>query len=83
MQYRYSETLIERKCEELGIEVIRKNPWKTSQFCRYCFKWDRRNRRGDKFLCVNCHHGVEHADFNASKNLELLGLLGFYGIHDL
>ncbi len=81
--YRYSETLIERKCEELGIEVIRKNPWKTSQFCRYCFKWDRRNRRGDKFLCVNCHHGVEHADFNASKNLELLGLLGFYGIHDL
>ena len=81
--YKYSETLLERKCEELGIEVIRKNPWKTSQFCRHCFKWDRRNRRGDKFLCVNCHHGVEHADFNASKNLELLGLLGFYGIHDL
>ena len=81
--YQYSETLLERKCEELGIEVIRKNPWKTSQFCRHCFKWDRRNRRGDKFLCVNCHHGVEHADLNASKNLELLGLLGFYGIHDL
>ena len=96
--YKYSETLLERKCEELGIEVIRKNPWKTrgcgvnrihafispvSQFCRHCFKWDRRNRRGDKFLCVNCNHGVEHADFNASKNLELLGLLGFYGIHDL
>ena len=80
--YKYSETLMERKCEELGIEVIRKNPWKTSQFCRHCFKWDRRNRRGDKFRCVNCGHG-EHADFNASKNLELLGLLGFYGIHDL
>ena len=28
--YKYSETLIARKCEELGIEVIRKNPWKTS-----------------------------------------------------
>jgi putative transposase len=80
--YKYSETLLCRKCEELGIEVIRKNPWKTSQFCRHCFKWDRRNRRGDKFLCVNCGH-CEHADFNASKNLELLGLLGFYGIHDL
>ncbi len=40
---------------------------KAIQFCRYRFKWDRRNRRGDKFLCVNCHHGVEHADFNASK----------------
>ena len=80
--YKYSETLIERKCEELGIEVIRKNPWKTSQFCRHCFKWDRRNRRGDKFLCVNCGH-CEHADLNASKNLELLGLLGFYGIYDL
>ncbi|MGL5874326.1 MAG: zinc ribbon domain-containing protein [Xenococcaceae cyanobacterium] len=81
--YKYSETLLCRKCEELGIEVVRKNPWKTSQFCRHCFKWDRRNRRGDKFLCVNCNHGVEHADFNASKNLELLGLLGFYGIYDL
>ena len=80
--YKYFETLIERKCEELGIEVIRKNPWKTSQFCRHCFKWDRRNRRGDKFLCVNCGK-CEQADFNASKNLELLGLLGFYGIHDL
>lgn len=80
--YKYFETLIERKCEELGIEVIRKNPWKTSQFCRHCFKWDRRNRRGDKFRCVNCGHS-EQADFNASKNLELLGLLGFYGIHDL
>jgi IS605 OrfB family transposase len=80
--YKYSEALLQRKCEELGIEVIRKNPWKTSQFCRHCFKWDRRNRKGDKFLCVNCGH-AEHADFNASKNLELLGLLGFYGIHDL
>jgi IS605 OrfB family transposase len=80
--YKYSEALLQRKCEELGIEVIRKNPWKTSQFCRQCFRWDRRNRKGDKFLCVNCGH-VEHADFNASKNLELLGLLGFYGIHDL
>lgn len=80
--YKYSETLLYRKCEELGIEVVRKNPWKTSQFCRQCLKWDRRNRRGDKFLCVNCGHS-EHADFNASKNLELLGLLGFYGIYDL
>ena len=80
--YKYSETLLLRKCEELGIEVIRKNPWKTSQFCRHCFRWDRRNRKGDKFLCVNCGQ-AEHADFNASKNLELLGLLGFYGIHDL
>jgi IS605 OrfB family transposase len=80
--YKYSETLLLRKCEELGIEVIRKNPWKTSQFCRLCFKWDRRNRRGDKFRCVNCGH-CSHADINASKNLELLGLLGFYGIHDL
>jgi IS605 OrfB family transposase len=80
--YKYSEILLLRKCEELGIEVVRKNPWKTSQFCSKCFKWDRRNRRGDKFRCVNCGH-CSHADLNASKNLELLGLLGFYGIHDL
>ena len=69
-------------CEQFGVRLERKSPWKTSQYCRICGKWDRRNRRGDKFLCVHCGH-AEPADFNASKNLELLGLAGVYGLRSL
>jgi IS605 OrfB family transposase len=76
--YAYAASLLQRHCEVFGIEVQRKDPWKTSQRCHACGKWDRRNRRGDRFLCVNCHH-ADHADFNASKNLEYLGLAGIYG----
>jgi putative transposase len=69
-------------CEQFGVRLERKSPWKTSQYCRICGKWDRRNRKGDKFLCVNCGN-EDHADFNAAKNLELLGLAGVYGLHSL
>lgn len=76
--YAYATRLLERHCEVRGIEVQRKDPWKTSQRCSTCGKWDKRNRRGDRFLCVNCGY-ADHADFNASKNLEYLGLAGIYG----
>lgn len=36
--YAYAVDLLSRRCEELGIEVQRKDPWKTSQFCRTCSK---------------------------------------------
>lgn len=81
--YAYTVDLLSRICEELGIEVQRKDPFKTSQFCRICSKWDRRNRRGDKFSCVNCGQNTNHADLNASLNLELLGLAGVYGLRQL
>jgi len=80
--YAYAAKLLERHCEVRGIEVQRKDPWKTSQRCSACGRWDRRNRRGDKFLCVHCSH-ANHADFNASKNLEFLGLAGVYGLRSL
>ena len=80
--YAYTVDLLSRRCEELGIEVQRKDPYKTSQFCRICGKWDRRNRRGDKFSCVNCGHR-DHSDLNASLNLEFLGLAGVYGLRSL
>lgn len=70
---------LDGRCEELGVRLERKNPWKTSQFCRLCRRWDRRNRRGDEFRCVHCGHS-EHADSNAASNLELLGLAGAYGL---
>lgn len=69
-------------CEEQGIRWEWKNPWKTSQFCRFCQKWDKRNRRGDRFVCLRCGH-VDHADLNAAHNLAFLGLAGSYGIRSL
>jgi len=69
-------------CQEHGIRFERKAPWKTSQFCRFCQKWDRRNRRGDLFVCRMCGH-TDHADFNAAHNLAFLGLAESYGIRSL
>lgn len=80
--YRHFATRIEQLCEESGIFLEKKNPAYTSQFCRSCFKWDRRNRKGDVFKCVTCGK-VDHADANASKNMELLGLADSYGIRSL
>ena len=69
-------------CEERGIRLERKHPAYTSQYCRLCGKWDRRNRRGDQFLCVHCGHR-DHADVNAAHNLAFLGLAGVYGLRSL
>ena len=69
-------------CQEQGIRLERKNPWKTSQFCRFCRKWGRRNRRGDLFVCRTCGH-ADHADVNAAHNLACLGLAGVYGLRSL
>ena len=91
--YRTLGQLLERRCEELGIQLKRKDPRYTSQYCGNCNKWDRRNRRGDKFSCVHCGY-LTHADkrcrggklppsnsrHNAAKNLEALGLAELYGI---
>lgn len=77
--YSYTADLLSRLCEEEGILLQKKNPAYTSQFCRFCGKWDKRNRRGDRFKCIHCGH-VEHADTNAACNLELLGLAGAYGL---
>lgn len=81
-QYAYAVDLLERRCEIEGVGLERKDPWKTSQHCPACGKWDRRNRRGDKFCCVFCGHS-DHADFKAAKTLELLGLAGVYGLRSL
>jgi len=92
--YAYVADWLARCCEEARVRLEsgpsrphgpfeglgqRKNPAYTSQYCRHCNKWDRRNRTGDKFVCVSCGH-ADHADKNASKNLELLGLAGVYGL---
>ncbi|MEQ8970706.1 MAG: transposase [Coleofasciculus sp. C1-SOL-03] len=77
--YRTLVQLLERKCEEEGIQLVVKDPFKTSQFCSNCNRWDRRNRKGDRFRCVHCGY-LAHADHNAAHNLELLGSAGVYGL---
>ena len=69
-------------CEEKGIRINLKNPWKTSQRCSVCGNIDRRNRRGESFLCLRCGYAT-NADYNASKNLEALGLAGVYSLRSL
>lgn len=69
-------------CEENGVCISLKSPWKTSQRCAVCGNIDRRNRKGERFLCLRCGH-VDNADHNASKNLELLGLAGVYSLRSL
>ena len=73
---------LKQVCEEKGIRISLKNPWKTSQRCAVCGNIDRRNRRGEKFLCLRCGYAT-NADYNASKNLETLGLAGVYSLRSL
>ncbi len=77
-----SEQRIRQHCEESGTVVKQKNPWKTSQCCNRCLKWDRRSRKGERFACVFCGHEA-HADFNAARNLAFLETVGVYGLGSL
>jgi IS605 OrfB family transposase len=70
---------LKQRCEEFGIQIEFKSPYKTSQYCRICGKWDRRNRNGERFLCIHCGH-EEHSDSNGAQNLKLLGLAGVYSL---
>jgi len=69
-------------CEEQGIPLVLKNPWKTSQRCPVCGNIDRRNRRNEKFLCLGCGH-TDNADHVGAKNLEFLGLAEAYSLRSL
>jgi IS605 OrfB family transposase len=70
---------LEQRCEEQGIRIEYKSPYKTSQNCPVCHKWDKRNRNGERFKCVHCGH-EEHADRIGSLNLKSLGLAGVYSL---
>lgn len=61
---------IERKCEELGVPVIRISPTYTSQRCAECGWTCKRNRKGKTFRCGQCDH-VADADLNAARNISL------------
>jgi IS605 OrfB family transposase len=67
------------RCEELGVRMTFVSPYKTSQRCHRCGKIDSRNRKRERFRCVNCGY-EDDADHNAAKNLEYLGLAGVYSL---
>jgi IS605 OrfB family transposase len=67
------------RCEEKGVRITFVSPYKTSQRCHSCGKIDSRNRKGERFRCMNCGH-EDDADHNAAKNLEYLGLAGVYSL---
>ncbi|MCS4540829.1 MAG: zinc ribbon domain-containing protein [Euryarchaeota archaeon] len=71
-----------RRCEEEGVRLVSVSPWKTSQYCRFCNNWDRRNRKGEVFKCVVCGH-TDHADMNGAMNIKLLGLAEAYSLRSL
>ncbi|MBR8840148.1 MAG: transposase [Stigonema ocellatum SAG 48.90 = DSM 106950] len=51
-----------------GVPVIVVPAKHSSQECPECGHVDKKNREGEKFLCVNCKH-VDHADTKASRTL--------------
>lgn len=73
---------LQQDCEEHGVRLVVKNPAFTSQTCAVCGWCDKRNRNDDRFKCKRCGNESQ-ADYNASKNLELLGLAGLYGVRSL
>jgi IS605 OrfB family transposase len=75
-------TRLEQICEELGVSIQYKNPWKTSQRCPECGNIDRRNRNGKRFLCLSCGH-QDDADHIGARNLEALGLAEVYSLRSL
>lgn len=73
---------LRQQCEEQGIRVEMKSPWKTSQHCPQCGKIDKKNRKKDRFTCVQCGFS-EHADIVGGMNLKLLSVAGVYSLRFL
>ena len=64
------------------IELRRVSPSKTSQFCRFCSKWDRQSRSGRVLMCVHYGH-TDDADTNGGQNIRLPGLTEVHSLRSL
>lgn len=68
---------LEYKCIKEGVDLVLVNPRYTSQTCHKCLHIHpvagKSYRNGKKFSCGNCGWTGD-ADFNGSKNIELLGV---------
>ncbi len=54
--------------ERLGIRIVGVDPRHTSQECYVCSHTDKKNRKGERFLCLACGR-LDNADGNASANI--------------
>lgn len=66
--YRRVLDRISCKAEERDVLVIQNDPAYTSQDCPKCGRRDSLNRRGEKFLCVDCRHAGD-ADHVGAQNI--------------
>jgi IS605 OrfB family transposase len=68
--YRELFESLDRKLNDLGVQVVKISPTYTSQRCFSC-GWTRKsNRLKKQFKCKSCGH-TDDADLNASKNISL------------
>jgi IS605 OrfB family transposase len=81
-QYAKVTKKLEQRCEEEGVLLKFKAPWKTSQHCPSCGKIDDKSRKGDRFKCTGCGF-EEHADVVGALNLKALELAGVYSLRSL
>jgi len=68
--------MLEYKCAERGVELVRVAPQYTSQCCSECGVVSADNRQTQaNFMCVSCGY-TENADINAAKNILRIALRG-------
>lgn len=67
-------SFVEYKATLAGIPVVTVDPRNTSRTCSVCGHCEKANRKSQaEFLCKHCGHSA-NADFNASRNVRILGL---------
>ena len=66
--YQHLAQRLERHGLAKGFCVFRVDPAYTSQGCPQCGRVDKRNRSGERFVCVACGHR-DHADTNGAINI--------------
>lgn len=60
--------LLEQKCEEQGIRMVKVSPEYTSQTCSRCKSINATNRQGERYKCSTCGLEID-ADYNAAINI--------------
>jgi len=64
---------LEMLCEENRVLLTQVDPAFTSQRCSVCGFTDKKNRCGERFLCVDCGLTLD-ADYNAAINISHMGV---------
>ena len=60
--------LLQQKCEEQGVQIVKVSPKYTSQTCSRCKIIDKTNRQGEIYQCKSCGLIID-ADYNAAINI--------------